>query len=107
MNRKTLFTALLLLLGRNVCSAGEPGPTIRFAEIPAGWFYMGSGGPGADYDETPIHKVVISRPFRMSVTEITNAQYEAFDPSHRALRGKQGFSSGDNEAVIFLSLIHI
>ena len=73
MNRKTLFTALLLLLGRNVCSAGEPGPTIRFAEIPAGWFYMGSGGPGADYDETPIHKVVISRPFRMSVTEITNA----------------------------------
>lgn len=102
MNRKTLFTALLLLLGRNVCSAGEPGPTIRFAEIPAGWFYMGSGGPGADYDETPIHKVVISRPFRMSVTEITNAQYEAFDPSHRALRGKQGFSSGDNEAVIFV-----
>ena len=49
MNRKTLFTALLLLLGRNVCSAGEPGPAIRFAEIPAGWFYMGSGGPGADY----------------------------------------------------------
>ena len=102
MNRKTLFTALLLLLGRNVCWAGESGPAIRFAEIPAGSFYMGSGGPGADYDEAPIHKVFISRPFRMSVTEITNAQYEAFDPSHRALRGKQGFSSGDDEAVIFV-----
>lgn len=41
--------------------------------------------------------------FRMSATEITNAQYEAFDPSHAALRGYEGFSSADNEAVVMVS----
>ena len=64
---------------------------------------MGSGGPGADYDETPIHKVVISRPFRMSVTDdhATPSTKRSILRT-RALRGKQGFSSGDNEAVIFV-----
>ena len=41
--------------------------------------------------------------FRMSATEITNAQYEAFDPAHKALRGFEGFSSADDEAVILVS----
>lgn len=76
---------------------------IGFAEIPAGSFYMGSNGYGLTYDEAPVHEVVISKPFRMSVTEITNEQYERFDPSHRKLRGKQGFSYGDNEAAVFVS----
>ena len=45
-----------------------------------------------------------SRPaFRMSATEITNAQYEAFDPSHKRFRGYKGFSKGDDEAVIMVS----
>ncbi|MHC4572919.1 MAG: SUMF1/EgtB/PvdO family nonheme iron enzyme [Planctomycetota bacterium] len=56
-----------------------------------------------DFDEKPAHKVRISRPFYMGVYEVTNAQYEKFDPSHRALRGKNGFSKGDDEAVIFVS----
>ena len=50
---------------------------IPMAEIPAGSFYMGSDGLGEDFDEAPIHQVVISRPFRMGITEITNAQYES------------------------------
>lgn len=76
---------------------------IKFVEIPAGFFYMGSNGYGTDYDQAPLHKVIISKPFKMSVTEITNAQYEKFDPSHKAMRGRQGLSSGDNEAVIFVN----
>ncbi|MBQ1912308.1 MAG: SUMF1/EgtB/PvdO family nonheme iron enzyme, partial [Bacteroidales bacterium] len=45
-----------------------------------------------------------SRPaFRMSATEITNAQYEAFDPSHSTYRGYKGFSKADDEAVIMVS----
>lgn len=52
---------------------------------------MGSDGLGEDFDEAPIHQVVISRPFRMGITEITNAQYESFRPEHRALRGKTVF----------------
>ena len=39
----------------------------------------------------------------MGVTEVTNAQYEQFDPQHRNLRGKLGFSQDDNEAVLFVS----
>lgn len=102
MNVKPLILVTLLLLSRTICSAEIHINTIRFAEIPANSFYMGSAGTGATYDEAPTHKVVISRPFRMSVTEITNAQYEQFDPAHRALRGKQGFSTGDDEAVVFV-----
>lgn len=75
-------------------------PTV---EIPAGSFYMGGSGNGKDYDEAPIHRVVISKPFRMGITEVTNAQYEQFSPEHKALRGKNGLSVGDNEAVVYVS----
>lgn len=64
---------------------------------------MGSDGLGEDFDEAPIHQVVISRPFRMGITEITNAQYESFRPEHRALRGKNGVSLEDDEAVVNVS----
>ena len=77
---------------------------IRMADIPEGSFIMGSRGYGAveEADEAPAHIVHVSA-FRMSVTEITNAQYEEFDPSHRKLRGKGGFSVGDDEAVVYVS----
>ena len=47
--------------------------------------------------------MTISRPFFMGVTEVTNAQYEQFDPRHKQLRGKLGFSQEDDEAVVFVS----
>ncbi len=56
-----------------------------------------------DFDEHPRHEVTISQPFYMGATEVTNAQFEQFDPDHRALRGKLGFSRKDEEAVIFVS----
>ena len=71
--------------------------------ISPGSFMMGSERGGMDADESPVHKVTISKPFRMSETEITNLQYEQFRPGHKALRGKGGFSTGDDEAVIFVS----
>ena len=77
--------------------------TPEMAEIPSGHFWMGSVGWGHDFDEAPVHKVTISESFRMSRTEITNIQYEMFRPEHRALRGKDGFSSGDNDAVVNVS----
>jgi hypothetical protein len=39
----------------------------------------------------------------MGVTEVTNAQYERYDPAHKELRGKLGFSKLDNEAVVFVT----
>ncbi|MHC4500429.1 MAG: formylglycine-generating enzyme family protein, partial [Planctomycetota bacterium] len=54
-----------------------------------------------DYDEKPVHTVTITKPFYMGVFEVTNFQYELFDPEHKRLRGKDnGLSSEDEEAAI-------
>jgi len=58
-----------------------PGGTVmKFVRIPAGSFVMGSqsGYP----DEAKRAVVRIAKPFWMGVTEVTNKQYEAFDPKH-------------------------
>src|SRR5213078_729931 len=49
------------------------------------------------------HKVTISRAFHMSVTEVTNAQFEMFDAAHKKFRGKDGVSKGDDEPVTFVT----
>jgi formylglycine-generating enzyme required for sulfatase activity len=56
-----------------------------------------------DFDERPAHRVTLTRSYWMGAREVTNAQYEQFAPGHRALRGKQGFSKGDEEAVVFVT----
>ena len=75
---------------------------MRLARIEPGTFQMGQQ-QGGDWDERPVHKVTISAAFHMGVTEVTNAQYERFDPNHRRLRGKCGLSNADDEAVIFVT----
>jgi len=56
-----------------------------------------------DYDERPVHTVKITKPFYMGVCEVTNKQFELFDPEHKKLRSKQGISNDDDEAVIYVS----
>ena len=51
----------------------------------------------------PLVEIPGTEGLRMGTTEITNAQYEAFSPSHKALRGYKGFSKADDEAVILVS----
>eukprot|EP00038_Savillea_parva_P001532 m.104777 g.104777 ORF g.104777 m.104777 type:complete len:879 (-) comp10537_c0_seq2:67-2703(-) len=93
----------------------QPQPLLpTMIPIPAGTYMMGYKDgplpPGAslpnfpmgDADESPAHMVHVSA-FAMSATEVTNRQYEQFDPSHKGLRGKLGFSTGDDEAVVFVS----
>jgi sulfatase modifying factor 1 len=60
-------------------------------------------GSLGDYDEHPTHQVTISKAFYVGVTEVTNRQYERFDPLHMHLRGKRGFSIDNDEAVVFVS----
>ena len=91
----------------NISSLGLPDGLVnsigmKFVRIEPGSFLMGQE-EGGDWDERPVHKVNITRPFCMAVTEVTNAQYEKFDPEHRKLRGKLGFSRDDDEAVVFVS----
>ncbi len=109
--RSCFFVSLLafaLCLSSGVWA--EPGTNAQknslgmtLVKIPAGDFEMGSTDRKADHDEQPVHRVRIGHSFRMAATEVTNAQYELFDPSHRGLRGKRGFSAGDNEAAIFVT----
>jgi len=75
---------------------------MKFVRIQPGSFMMGSAD-GGDFDERPVHKVNITKPFYMAVTEVTNAQYEKFDLSHKFMRGKYGLSKAFNEAVIYVS----
>ena len=88
---------------------------MRFARIEAGAFQMGHDGSPlpdgitdqpylahGDHDERPVHAVTISNPFYMGVRQVTNAEFEQFDPSHRTERGKMEFSKDDDEAVLFV-----
>jgi formylglycine-generating enzyme required for sulfatase activity len=85
---------------------------MKFVRIEAGSFVMGQGeSPPTsradwatrDWDESPVHKVVISNAFPMAIHEVTNAQFEQFDPEHKKLRGRDGVSKGDNDPVTFVT----
>jgi formylglycine-generating enzyme required for sulfatase activity len=56
------------------------GQVMKFVRIPAGSFVMGSQAGYAD--EAPRALVKVAKPFWMGVTEVTNKQYNAFDPKH-------------------------
>lgn len=99
---KKLERIILLMIGTAISHPlfSSAQSLIETVEIPAGTFYMGSVGEGENFDEAPIHRVTISHAFRMGKTEVTNAQYELFRPEHRTLRGKNGVSVEDDEAVV-------
>ena len=102
MKLKVLVSTIvsIMIWPASIVAQGELIPMI---EIPAGNFYMGTLGEDENYDEAPMHKVYISKPFKIGLTEVTNAQYELFCPKHKLLRGKNGFSSEDDEAVVFVT----
>jgi formylglycine-generating enzyme required for sulfatase activity len=117
---KWVVAALLLLGNPCTAAAGEttPGTKIEFCPVPAGSFSMGADlepgyiVAGKDkgwrslfiQDEFPVRKVRLTRPFEVSRYEITNAQYEQYDPSHASWRGRfRNISTGDREAVVYVS----
>ena len=95
--------SISILAGACLTGTYAQQPSIPLVDIPAGSFYMGGEGLAEDFDEAPVHKVTISKPFRMGQTEITNAQFEAFRPEHKTLRGKNSLSKEDDEAVVYVS----
>jgi len=56
------------------------GVTLGLVLIPAGAFVMGSATGWAD--ERPLSRVAVDAPFWMGGFEVTNEQFERFDPSH-------------------------
>jgi formylglycine-generating enzyme required for sulfatase activity len=96
------------LQAKGVTNPAPPG----MVEINPGTFTMGAD-LSADYitgkkgifiqDEFPTRQVTITYKFEMSKYEVTNAEYEKYDPGHAKLRGKaEGLSEGDSEAVIYV-----
>ncbi|MHC4483273.1 MAG: SUMF1/EgtB/PvdO family nonheme iron enzyme [Planctomycetota bacterium] len=71
--------------------------------LPEGQLSKKTSFPNGDFDEHPTHQVEITKPFYIGMFEVTNFQYELFDPHHRKLRGKLGFSKNDDEAVVFVN----
>ena len=85
---------------------------MKFVRVEAGTFVMGQGEAAPrerkewevrDWDEAPAHRVKISRPFYLGVCEVTNAEYERFDPAHKKYRGKDSVSIKDNEPVVYVT----
>ncbi len=108
MMKKVMLTGLLIVVVSVGCvdalEIRENSLGMKLVKIPAGQFQMGTlDASDGDFDERPVQRVRISRPFWMSATEVTNAEYERFDPNHRKLRGRHGLSQDDDEAVIFVS----
>ena len=60
---------------------------------------MGNPFPGAPPNETPHFRASITR-FYMSRFPITNAHFEAFDPSHKSKRAP---AAGDRHPVVYVS----
>lgn len=70
---------------------------MKLVRIEPGAFIMGQDGPAADYkmvkhpakfddadwDEKPAHRVTITQPFHLGVTEVTMAQYRQYDADFR------------------------
>jgi formylglycine-generating enzyme required for sulfatase activity len=69
---------------------------VDFVEIGPGCFLMGSDQNAEDgdqpepCDEMPLHWVEFRRGFWVAKTEITNEQYEMFDPEHKRFERSQG-----------------
>ncbi|SPE20815.1 BNR/Asp-box repeat protein [Candidatus Sulfotelmatomonas gaucii] len=71
---------------------------MRMITLPSGSFEMGQHDGG--WDERPVHMVTLTHSFAIGATEVTNAQYEQFDPDHK--RGEH-ISTGDDDAVVNVS----
>src|SRR5215471_4082104 len=107
--RDSLSLSLVLFLLVGGPAGGQPREInnsvgIKLVRIEPGEFLMGNTGEPPrdraawetrDWDESPAHKVRISQAFYLGAFEITNAQYEKFDPAHRQLRGRFGASRAE------------
>ena len=108
MKRIRLFLIPLILSVSSVYSVGQTAEAIinslgmKLVLIEPGTFMMGQDGPlmedylrqkrfgemhkdfeRIDFDEKPAHKVTITQPFMMGVTEVTVAQFRQFDPEFK------------------------
>ncbi len=106
----TYLAALALVLAADGALTNTLG--MKLVPIKAGAFAMGQGEAGPrsraewlerDEDESPAHKVRITKAFHLGAHEVTNSQYEKFDPAHKKWRGEHGSSADDDGPVTFVT----
>lgn len=80
------------------------GGTMAFVPVPADTFLMGSPvtEPARDDDEGPVHRVIISHPFYIGRTEVTQAQWEAVMGT-RPWAGKRFVKSDADRPAVYVS----
>ena len=83
----SLLAPVYLASGARRNRLGPPGTTFRdcpecpeMVVVPSGSFMMGSpsGETGRFYDEEPVHRVTIERPFAVGVKEVTRGEFARF-----------------------------
>jgi hypothetical protein len=92
--------AAALAFSLNSTSASTNSIGIELVSVPAGSFIMGEDTNG-DWDERPAHKVTISRPFQISVSEVALEQYRQFRPQHEGSFNGKATGVGWSDAVAF------
>ena len=122
MKPSRLFLIPLILSVYSVHSVGQTAEPItnsigmKLVRIESGTFTMGQDGPPMedylrqkrfgemhkdfdriDFDEKPSHKVTITQPFQIGVTEVTVAQFRQFDPEFKKKDPKS--KPADDDAV--------
>ncbi len=109
---ESVFLLCLAALGQEPDRVIDNSAGMKLVRIEAGDFVMGQGETPPrtreewdlrDWDEAPAHPVRISRAFYLGATEVTNAQYERFDPAHKSHRGRHSGSRADDEPVVLVT----
>ena len=122
VKRIHLFLIPLILSVPSLHSVGHAAEPVtnsvgmKLVRIETGTFTMGQDGPPMedylrqkrfgemhkdidriDFDEKPAHRVTITQPFQIGVTEVTVAQYRQFDPEFKKNDPKS--KPADDDAV--------
>ncbi|MBX7207239.1 MAG: SUMF1/EgtB/PvdO family nonheme iron enzyme [Verrucomicrobiaceae bacterium] len=117
--KSKLLVAAVLITSFAAMHADEPATNsigMKLVRIEAGTFMMGQDGPPMedylrqkrfgemhkdfdriDFDEKPAHKVTITQPFLMGITEVTVAQFRQFDPGFK--RNDPKLKPADDDAA--------
>ena len=100
LKRKKRFAALALLTAVAIAAATQRAyhsylisldyadPPNGMVLVPPGNFLMGTNNPEASQDEKPTRKRFLPA-FYIDTYEVTNAEFQAFDPTHAYAEGKE------------------
>jgi hypothetical protein len=118
--RNVLITLILLIILLPGCSNKKGSFSnslgMKFVLIPDGSFLMGESNQidtkkldvspyleHGDYDEHPVHRVIITHPFYMSVSQVTVEEYKKFRPDYKGVSAYFPYATGIswNDAVAF------